>query len=99
MPVFISAIWGAFVRMIPAILREILVKLGVAVVTYKGIDLTITQYKVDALASLTNMPPEAMGLIAFLKIGQCINIIFSAMLARAAFNGVQNGSIKKFVKK
>lgn len=99
MPVFIAAIWGAFVRMIPHIVGQILISLGIASITYVGMDMTINHFKADALAGLSMLPPEAIALIGYLKVGQCINMVFSSMLARMAYNGMKNGAMKKLGRK
>lgn len=95
MPVFIAAIGGMLLRAIPGFVAQVLLSLGLAAVTYKGFDVAIDRYKADLLASLYQLPPDVLSLVAYLKIGQCINIIFSAMLARMAYNGMKSGAVKK----
>ena len=95
MPLVIAMIWGAFLRAIPGIVAQILISLGIASITYAGMDIAIDQFKGNALSALGGLPPEVLGMLAYMKVGQAINIIFSAMLARMTYNGMKSGAVKK----
>ena len=95
MPLIIAALWGAFLRIVPSLVGQVLVSLGIAAVTYTGFDIALDQFKTGALQSITVLPPEVSGMLAYMKVGQAINIVFSAMLARMAYNGMKNGAVKR----
>ncbi len=96
---FLASLGGMLLRALPGFVMQVLVTLGITAVTYTGVDMAIDHFKADALAALAGLPPEALGMIAYMKVGQCINIVFSAMLARMAYNGMKSGAVKKLGRK
>lgn len=98
MPVFIAAIMGAFLRMMASFVGRVLVNLGVAVVTYKGMETGLDQLKQQALTAFSGLPADLLALLIYMKVGVAITIITSALLGRVFVNGM-NGVAKKFVKK
>jgi Protein of unknown function (DUF2523) len=99
MPVLIATLLGGLLRLSGTIAGRVLIALGISVVTYTGLDVSLGWLKAQALASLTGLPAEALGLMAYLKVGVCINIVFSAILARVALNGMTSGTFKRWVLK
>lgn len=97
MPVFIAMIWGAFLRIVPTIAGQVLIALGISVVTYTGIDVTLTWLKAQAIANFTALPPQMLGMLAVMKVGESINILISAMVARMTITGFTSGSFKRWV--
>lgn len=102
MPWFISALLGGLRFAAGSIVVQALMGLGIGVVTYTGVDISLEYLKGQALANLSGLPAELLGLLAFLKVGVFINIIISAMVARLTMTGVQGAggalSIKRFMK-
>lgn len=76
-----------------------LVGLGVGVVTYEGLDVSLNWLKSQALSNAFALGPQIVGMLSVLKVGQCINIVLSAIAVKFAVNGVASGRFKKFVKK
>lgn len=97
MPVFIAAIWGAFLRMVGSLVGRVLVALGISVVTYTGINASLDALKQQAIAAFSGLPPDLLGLLGVLKVGQCISIIMSATAARLLLNGLTGDAMKKWV--
>jgi len=64
-----------------------------------GINTTMTWVKSQAVSAILGLGPEVVGMLTMLKVGQCINIVFSAMLAKAVINGVQGDTFKRWVHK
>lgn len=95
MPYLIGALVGAILRAIPYAVAQILISLGISAVTYVGVDMAIDHFKADALSYLHALPPEVLSLVAYMKVGQCLNIVFSAMVARMAYNGMKSGAVKQ----
>ena len=95
MPLFLAALGGMLLRAIPGFVVQVLVSLGLSLVTYAGMDIAIDQFKGNALSALGGLPPEVLGMLGYMKVGQAINIVFSAMLARMTYNGMKNGAMKK----
>lgn len=76
-----------------------LVGAGVGVVTYTGTDLVITWLKNNAVTAFQGLPAEIVGMLALMKVGSCIAMVFSAMVMRMTLQGLTSGSSKAFVKK
>lgn len=99
MPIFLAALGGVLINIAATVAGRVLIALGIGVVTYTGLDASTTWLKGQALSSLEGLPADLVALIAFLKVGVCINIITSAIAARFVLEGLTNGSFKKWVLK
>lgn len=91
----LASLGGMLLKAMPGFVAQVLISLGLAAVTYTGVDFAIGQFKGEALSAIASLPPEVSSMLAYMKIGQCINIVFSAMLARMAYNGMKNGAVKR----
>lgn len=99
MPYLVSALLGGLLRLIGYLAFKVLFSLGIGFVVYKGLETTIDFVKDYALSSLGSLPGEIVSLMAYMKVGVCINIIFSAMLVRMLINGLQSDTVKRFALK
>lgn len=102
MPWIIAAIWTAFKAMIPTLAGQVLIALGVAVVTTTGLNVGLSVYKDQMLSSLHGLPLATLQLLGLMKVGVCISMLFGALTARMARKGLQaaaGGTMKSFVKK
>lgn len=99
MPVFIAALLGALLNMTASLVGRVLVSLGIGVVAYQGMSTSLTWLKDQAVTYATGLPVEVFGLLNFLKVGESVSIITSAMLARLIINGLQGDTIKRWVLK
>lgn len=99
MPAFLAMLGGVLINITGSVVGQVLVSLGIGVVTYTGIDITLGWLKDEAVANIQLLDPAVVGMLGVLKVGQCISIVTSAMLARATVNGIQSGSFKKWVKR
>lgn len=99
MPIFLAALGGVLLNITGSLVGRILLALGISVVTYTGVDASLTWLKDQAIASTATLPAELLGLMAFLKIGECISIIASAVIMRQVLDGVQAGTFKRWVTK
>ncbi len=99
MPIFLAALGGVLINITGSIVGRVLLALGISVVTYTGIDASLTWLKTQALSSAATLPAELLGLMAFLKIGECISIVTSATIMRQVLDGVQSGTFKRWVTK
>lgn len=96
---WLAAIFGNMLLAIAgSLVAQVLVALGVGVVTYTGVDLAISFLKTNAVTAILGLPPQVVGLLALMQVGSCISMVFSAMVMRMTLNGVAAGS-KSFVKK
>lgn len=98
MPAFIMALWGALAPFLGPLARELLIRLGFAVVTYEALDTSLDWLKSQAVGSLLGLPSQVLGMLSVMKVGTSISIVTSAMVARVASQGL-SGSFKKLVLK
>ncbi len=99
MPEFIASFGGMLLNLVGSMVGRIFVALGLSVFTYKGIDSTTTWLKSQAVSSLSGLPSEALSLVAYMRAGEAISIIASAMTVRFLLDGVQSDTFKKWVLK
>lgn len=96
---WLAAIFGNMLLGIAgSLVAQVLVGLGVGVVTYTGTDLAITWLRANAVVAFQGLPSEVVGMLALMKVGSCIAMVFSALVIRMTISGISNGS-KSFVKK
>jgi len=99
MPVFIAFLWNAFLAILPSLVGRVLLSLGLSVVTYTGMQATFGWLLEQAVAKFSSLPPDLLGLLAVLKVGESLSIIFSALLVRASLNAAASGTFKRWVTK
>lgn len=99
MPVFISAILGGLIQITGSLVGRVLVALGLSTITYSGMSTSLTWLKTQAVTAALGLPADVVGMLAVMKVGTSISIIFSAMLARMVITGLQGDTVKKWVLK
>ena len=99
MPAFIAALMGALIQIVGSLVGRVLVALGLSVVTYTGMSVTLNWLKSQAVTAALGLPPDVIGMLSVMKVGTSISIIFSAMLARLVVTGLQGDAVKKWVLK
>jgi Protein of unknown function (DUF2523) len=99
MPAVVAWIGSMLLTLAGSWLLQLLVSAGIAVVTFTGVQASLGWLKTQALSSAFALGPQIVGLLSVLKVGQCISIIFSAMLAKLALAGFSSDKFKKFIKK
>lgn len=97
MPWIIAILLQGLLHLVGSMAGRVLVALGIGVVTYTGINATLNFAKAQALQALTNT--EWVALLSYMKVGVAINIVFSAIVARAVISGVQSDTVKRWVLK
>lgn len=99
MPAFVAALLGGLINIAGTLAGQVLIGLGISVVTYTGVDTSLGWLKTQALANITSLPPGLPALLSFMKVGVCISILSSAMVARMTLNGFTGGTFKRWVNK
>lgn len=100
MPFFVAALLGGLIEIAASMLGRALLALGLGWVSYQGVRVTIDYLKAEALSALSGVSAQMLGLMAYLKVGEFISIIFSALLVRLLLNGLSSGgAIYKLVRK
>jgi len=98
MPAFVAAIGGMLLNMAGGLVGQVLLSLGIAVITYQGVDVALDRLKSDAVTALLGLPPQVVALLSYMKVGVAISIITSAIAVRLGLTGM-NGVVKRFRKK
>lgn len=99
MPAILMSLLGGLISIAGSLVPRVLIALGISVATYTGLSPTLGFVKAQMLEALSGLPAEMVGLLSFLGVGQFINIVTSALLARMALNGLQGDTMKRWVKK
>jgi len=99
MPVFVMAIGGMLINIVGTLVGRVLIALGISVVTYTGITITLDALKAQAISAFSGLPPEVFGLLGILKVGQCISIVTSAIAAKLVIDGLTGDTMKKWMHK
>ncbi|WP_454903222.1 DUF2523 domain-containing protein [Variovorax gossypii] len=102
LPWIIAGLLGGLRYVAGSMALQVLVGLGIGLVTYTGMDISLDYLKQQALQQIGGLPADLIGLMGYLKIGNCINIITSAMVARMTMTMVRTASgalaVKRFLK-
>lgn len=99
MPAIIAALLGGLISIAGTLAGKVLIGLGLSVATYSGLSLTLDFAKTRVIDSIQSLPPEIVGMLSAMGVGQFISIIASALSARLLLQGLTDGSIKKWVMK
>lgn len=99
LPVIAAAAIGGLISVTGTIVGRVLVALGVGVVTYTGVQAGIDSLLANLDSAIAGVPADILGLLGFMRVGEAMNIIISAMSARMLLNGLQGDTIKKWVLK
>jgi hypothetical protein len=98
MPVFVIMLLGGLVQIAGSLAGRVLLSLGFGIAQYAGVSVTLTWLKDQALSSLTGMSADLIGLLAYMKVGESISIIFSALGVALLLRGLSaGGTISKLV--
>jgi len=97
MPAFISAFLGGLITISGTLAGRVMLALGFSAVTYTGISGSLTWLKAQALSHFTGLGVEVLGMLSVLKVGECISIVTSAILARMLLNGLAGDAVKRLV--
>jgi hypothetical protein len=99
MPVFLAALGGMFLNIAGSLVLRVITSLGIGVVAYKGMSVTLDWLRAEVVSSAAGLPAEMLGMMAAMKVGASISIVFSAMLARMLITGMSGDTVKRWVTK
>lgn len=99
MPAFIAMLWGALVTLTGSLAGRVLIALGLSVVTYTGVSASLDFLKSQAITAMGGAGSQVLGMLGVMKVGECISILFSAMLTRQIGQGLTSDSVKRWVLK
>jgi len=102
MPWLIAAIWTAFRAMLPSLAGQVLLALGIGVITTVGVNAGIGAFKSQMLSALQGLPAASVQMLGLMKVGVCVSMLFGALVSRMARKGMQaaaGGTLKSWTKK
>lgn len=88
---------GAFIlKLVKPILGQILLTLGMSVITYKGADMLVGVLEGYLRQQLYNAPADLLGLLGLAGIDSALSILFSAFVVKFTFRSASKiGAIKQ----
>lgn len=96
MPIFVGLLWGGFVSILSSLVGRVLVALLITYVSYSGIDILIQSMKTAALANMGSMG-ALTGVVGMMKLGESLNVVISALVAKYTIAGMTSGTITNMV--
>lgn len=99
MPWLVAVLLQGLLYLTKSFIGRALVALGFSFVTYTGTSTAIGWLKSGAVSALFGLDPSWVQLLAFMKVGVAISIVFSAMLTRLLVTGLNSDTVKRLVMK
>lgn len=99
MQIFIAALIGALVQAAGSLVGRVLLSLGIGYAAYSGIDTSIAWARDFAVAKISASHAQTVAAAGALKVGTCISIITSALVAKMTLAGLTSGTLKRFTVK
>ena len=90
---------GGLVAMVPTLMGQALIALGIGTITYTGVSTTLGWLKTFSMSYFAMMPVPVLGLLALMKVGMCISMVASAIAIRLGLNGLSSDTVKRWVKR
>lgn len=78
---------------------QVLTALGLSLATFTGLDLTLGWLRDQSVGAMVGLPAELLGILALMKVGKCISIVFSAYAVRQLMQSGVAGSVKRLVRR
>lgn len=96
MPVIVAMVWQAFFAILGTLVGRVLTAVGMGVVVYTGMSSSLDWLKAQAVASFSGLPADVLGMLATMKVGESISLVFSAILVRLVANGMNSDTVKRW---
>ena len=97
MPAFIGIFGGMLLSLVAGLVGRVLASLGMSLVTFYGMTQAIDFLKGLILQNLSQLPVTVVQILALMKVGTALSIVFSAMFASMLLNGLNSDTFKKWV--
>jgi len=99
MPLFIAALIGALIQAAGSLVGQVLISLGIGYVVFSGVDASIGWARDFAVANISALDANTVQALGLMKIGVCISMLTSALVARLTIKGMTGGTIKRMTVK
>jgi len=90
---------GGLITIAPTLIGQVLISLGIGVITYSGLSASIDWLKSNFVTAVMGLPPQVVGMLSMMKVGTCVSMIFSAILIRLTIQGLTGATFKRWVKR
>ena len=90
---------GGLIEIVPTLVGNVLVSLGIGVVAYTGVSSTLSWLESLAVGQFQLLPASVLGLLGLMQVGVCISMVSSALVVRLTINGLTSDTVKSWVKK
>lgn len=97
MPWFLASLLGGLISIVGTLVGRVLVSLGLTLVTYTGVDTSISWAKAFVVTKIEALPANAVAIAGVMQVGTCISILTSALAARLVMQGLTSGTVKRWV--
>jgi hypothetical protein len=94
-----GAIGGVLLNIAGSLIGRALTALGIGVVSYVGVNTTLTFFKNNFVTSAGSLPANIVGILSLMQVGSCVSMVMSAMVMRMTLQGMTSDTVKKWVKK
>lgn len=94
-----AALLGGLINIAGTIAGQVLIALGIGVVTYTGMDASMEFLKNGFVTAATGLPAEVVGMLSLMKVGSCVSMVLSAITIKMTLAGLTSGTMKAWVKK
>lgn len=99
MPALLATLLGGLIEITSTLVGRALIALGISAITFTGMSTSLAWLKTQAVDAFQLLPADIVALLAYMKVGTSISIIFSAIVARQLLNGLSSDSVKRWVTK
>lgn len=82
-----------------SLVGRVFIALGMAVVTFTGVNASLDALKSQAIQSFAALPPEVFGMLSLMKVGVAISVVTSAIAARLLLDGLTSDTFKRWTLK
>lgn len=94
-----ALIAGALLNIAGSLVSRVLTALGLGVVSYVGMNTTLTWLKTNFVTSALALPPTVLTVMGLLGVGKMVSMVCSALLVRMTLQGMQSDTVKAWAKK
>lgn len=94
---FAGVMGGVLLSLTAGFVGRVLASLGLSLITYYGVSKALDFLKSLVLSSLSGLPVDLLQILALMKVGTALTILFSCMFASMLINGLNGDSFKRLV--
>ena len=87
---------GVLLQISQALVGRVLLALALSFVTYTGVGAFLSSLQTVTLSNLDGLPAQLLGLMAYMKVDVCVNMLISTYAVKLALSSLSaSGSITR----